>query len=160
MPRKPTLALLAVFVVAPLPIPASAWAASSDDAPAPALKHPMPERAPAWGRPTEAVRSAFAEFHDACAAWPKDPPLAPEPPAPMPTEVDQPYVAGCQLALDPYNFGQMSLLEGGALGAAAAGIAALVFKVAKVLLFGLADVVGRGVNTLWVRRRRANGWVD
>lgn len=78
----------------------------------------------------------------------------------MPVAMDQPYVTTCQLSLDPQGFGQVFLLEGGVLGAAAAGIAALVFKVAKVLLFRLVDGVGRGMNTLWDRRRRANGWLD
>lgn len=63
MPCQPTLVLLAAFAVAPLPIGASAWATSSDDVPAPMLKHPVPERAPAWGHPTEAVRSAFEALH-------------------------------------------------------------------------------------------------
>ena len=160
MPRTPTLVLLAVFAVAPLPIAGSAWAASSDAVSAPVLKHPVPEQV-AWRRPTEAVRSAFAQFHDACAAWPNERPPASEPSSAPPAEADQPYATSCQLALDPYGFGQMSLLAGGALGAAAAGIAALVFKVAKVLLSGLVDVAGRRMNALFDRRRRrANGWVD
>lgn len=150
MPCKPSLILLAAFAVAPLPIGGSAWATSSDDVPAPMLKNSIPERAPAWGHPTEAVRSAFGALHDACAAWPKEPSLASGPSALMPAELVQPYVTSCQLSLDPQGFRLVSLLEGGLLGGAAAGIAALMFIVAKILLNRLVDMVAR----------RADGWLD
>ncbi len=162
MPRKPTsLVLAAVMAAAALSLPAPSWAAPPDADPAPAPKRPVPPAVPEWVHPPEAVRSAFAALHDACAAWPKQVPPASEPPSPLPVETDQPYASSCRLALDPDGFGKVSLLEGGALGGAVAGIAAVVFKAAKFLLFGSAEAATRGVNALWDRRRRrANGWVD
>jgi len=162
MPRKTTfLVLAAVMATAALSLPAPSWAALLEADPAPAPKRLVPPPALEWGHPPEAVRTAVVALHDACAAWPKQIPPASEPPSPLPVETDQPYASSCRLALDPEGFGQVSLLEGGALGAAAAGVAAVMFKAAKFLLFGLAEAVGRGVNAVWDRRRRrANGWVD
>ncbi len=127
---------------------------------------PEPAPAPAWGHPTEAVRTAVAALHDACAAWPKQVPLASDPPSALSGEADQPYVSICKLALDPGGFAEVSLLKGLALGAAAAGVAVVAFQLAKLVLFVLGRVVRRGLDALrrdlealWDRRPpRLGGW--
>jgi len=162
MPREPaSLVLAAVMAAAALSLPAPSWAAPPEADPVPAPKRPVPAPTPEWSHPPEAVRTATAALRDACAAWPKQLPPASDVPVASHDAADAPYVSTCDLVLDPEDFGQVSLLKGGALGAAAAGVAAVVFKAAKFLLFGLAEAVARGVNALWNRRRRrANGWVD
>ncbi len=153
--------LAAALAAASLPFMPPASAAASADTPVPALPRPAPEPLPRWGRPPEAVRNAQAALHDACAAWPKLVALGSEPPAALPTEADQQYVSSCNLVLDPEGTGQLSLLQGGALGAAAAGIAAVAFKLAKLLVFGLGGAAGRGLTGLWDRRRRRlDGWPE
>lgn len=114
---------------------------------------------PVWGHPPEAVRNAHAALRDACAAWPKVVPLASEPSVPLVAEVDQQYASSCHLALDLAGFNRGLLLQGIWLGAIAAGIAAVVFKVAKLLLFGLGEAAGRGLTGLW-DRRRLDGWPE
>ena len=160
MTRKRIAVSLVAFVAAAplLPSPV-AWASPSADSSAPprAVPNPMP----VWGHPPEAVRNAQAALRDACAAWPKQVPLASEPSAPLGVEEDQPYVSSCHLALDPEGSNRDALLLGGLLGATAAGIAAAVFKVAKLLLFGLGKAASRGLNALWDRRRRRlDGWPE
>ena len=104
---------------------------------------------------------ASAALHDACAAWPKQVPLASGPLVALPGEADQPYVSSCNLALDPGGCAEFSLLKGLALGAAVAGIALVALKAATLLLLGLVETVNRRMNALWDRRRRrANGWVN
>ncbi len=161
MPRKPTLFILAAFAVAPLPLSGPSWAASSDAVSMPVEAPPLPLPAPMWGHPPEAVRTAVAALHDACAAWPKQVPTAVEPSYPPAVMDDAPYVSACKYALDAESFSQPYMLAGGALGAAAAGIAFVAFKAAYVFLFGLIDAMGRSLSALQDRRRRrANGWVD
>lgn len=153
--------LAAALAAASLPLTLPASAAASADTPVPALPHTGPEPLPRWGRPPEAVRNAQAALRDACAAWPKLVPLGSEPPAALPAQADQQYVSSCNLVLDPEGTGQLSLLQGGALGAAAAGIAAVAFKLAKFLVFGLGGAAGRGLTGLWDRRRRRlDGWPE
>ena len=154
------LILAAALATASLPLMPPASAAVSADTPA-ALPRAAPEAMPRWGRPPEAVRNAQAALRDACAAWPKLVPLGSEPPTALLTQADQPYVSSCNLLLDPEGTGQFSLLQGGALGAAAAGIAAVAFKLAKLLVFGLGGAAGRGLTGLWDRRRRRlDGWPE
>ena len=162
MSRPPTpFILAAALAAASLPFTPPASAAPSADTPVPALPRTGPEPLPRWGRPPEAVRDAHAALRDACEAWPKLVPLASEPPAAVPTQADQQYVSSCNLVLDPEGTGQLSLLQGGALGAAAAGIAAVAFKLAKFLVFGLGEAAGRGLTGLWDRRRRRlDGWPE
>ncbi len=155
------LILAAALAVASLPLMPPASAAVSADTPAAALPRAAPEPIPRWGRPPEAVRNAVAALRDACAAWPKLVPLASEPSVPLATGEDQQYVSSCHLALDPEGSSQSLLLQGGALGATAAGIAAVVFKVAKLLLFGLGGAASRGLTALRDRRRcRLDGWPE
>jgi len=162
--RNITSVVLASFIIVPVLLSGPLWAASAEAAePAPVLQRPLPAPTPApvWGHPTEAVRMASAALHDTCAAWPKQVPLASDPPVALPGEADQPYVSSCNLALDPGGFAEFSLLKGLALGAAAAGIALVVIKATTLLLLGLVETVNRRMNTLWDRRRRrANSWVD
>lgn len=164
MSRNTTSLMLAAFTVVPVVLSGPSLAASSEAAePAPALKRPLPAPTPlpVWGHSTETVRTAYAAVHDACAAWPKQVPLASDPASALSGEADEPYVSICKLALDPGGFAEVSLLKGLALGAAAAGIALVVFKAATLLLLGLVETVNRRMNALWDRRRRrANGWVD
>jgi len=153
--------LAAALAAASLPLMPPASAAASADTPAAALPRAAPEPMPKWGRPPEAVRNAVAALRDACAAWPKLVPLASERSVLLAAEEDQQYVSSCHLALDPEGSSQSLLLQGGALGAAAAGIAAVVFKVAKLLLLGLSGAASRGLTALWDRRRRRlNGWPE
>ncbi len=164
MSRKTTSFMLAAFTVAPSLLSGTSWAASPEAAePAPVLKRslPAPTPAPVWGHSTEAVRTASAALHDAGAAWPKQVPLASDPPIALSGEADQPYVSSCNLALDPGGFAEFSLPKGVALGAAAAGIALVVLKATTLLLLGLVETVNRRMNALWDRRRhRANSWMD
>lgn len=153
------LVLAAALAAASLPLMPPASAATSADTPVPALPRSAPEPLPRWGRPPEAVRNAAAALRDACAAWPKLVPLGSEPPAAPLTQADQQYVSSCNLALDPEGTGQLSLLQGGALGAAAAGIAAVAFKLAQFLVFGLGGAASRGLHALW-DRRRLDGWPE
>ena len=162
MSRKTTSLMLAAVTVVPVLLSGTSWAVPPEAAePAPVLKRPLPEPAPApaWGRPTEAVRTAFAALHDACAAWPKQVLLASDPPSALSGEADQPYVSSCNLALDPGGFAEVSLLKGLALGAAAAGVAVIAIQLAKLVLFVLGRVVRRGLDALWDRRPpRLGGW--
>lgn len=164
MSRETTSLMLAAFTAVPVLLSGPSWAVRPEAAePAPVLNRPVPTPTPppVWGHSTEAVRTASAALYDACAVWPKQVPLASDPANALSGEADEPYVSLCKLALDPGGFAEVSLLKGLALGAAAAGIAVLVFKVANRLLFGLVEMVGRGMNALWDRRRRrADGWVD
>lgn len=155
MTRKHIAFSLAAFSAAAPLLPLPAVSASSADQPAPT----RPVADAKWGRPPEAVRNAQAALRDACAAWPKQVPLASEPSVLPATEEDQPYVSSCHLALDPEGSSQSLLLQGGALGAAAAGIAAVVFKVARLLLFGLGGAASRGLNALR-DRHRLGGWPE
>lgn len=160
MTRKRIAASLVAFVAAAplLPSPAVSASPSTDHLAFPPAG-PMP--APRWGHPPEAVRNAQAALRDACAAWPKVVPLALEPSVPLVAEEDQQYASSCHLALDLAGFNQGLLLQGIWLGAIAAGIAAVVFKVAKLLLFGLGEAAIRGLNALWDRRRRRlDGWPE
>ena len=155
MSCKPALLALAALAAAtPLSVPAPVWAEPSPGQPAPGLAPPRPGSIPTWSHPPEAVRAAVAALHDACAAWPKQTLPAAEPPSSPPAEADQPYVESCSLALDPGGFAQLSLLQGGALGAIAAGLAFVAFQAAKLLLSGLTAVIARGMDALWGRRRR------
>jgi len=164
MSRHTTRLVLASFIIVPVLLSGPSWAASPEAAePAPVLQRPLPAPTPApvRSRPTEAIRTASAALHDACAAWPEQVPLASDPPVVLPGEADQPYVSSCNLALDPGGFAEFSLLKGVALGAAAAGIALVVLKAATLLLLGLVETVNRRMNALWNRRRRrANSWMD
>ncbi len=136
-------------------------AAASADTPAATSPSAAPEPMPRWSRPPEAVRNAVAALRDACAAWPKLVPLASESSVPLAAEEDQPYASSCHLALDPKGASQSLLPQGGALGATAAGIAAVAFKVAKLVLFGLGGAASRGLNALRDRRRRrVDGWPE
>ena len=128
-PFAPFIVAAALAAFWPLMPPAAA----SADTPAAASPSAAPEPMPRWGRPPEAVRNAAAALRDACAAWPKLVPLASEPSVLMTAEEDQPYVSSCHLALNPEGVSQSLLLQGGALGATAAGIAAVMFKVAKLV---------------------------
>lgn len=153
--------LAAALASASLPLMPPASAAASADTPAAALPSAAPEPMPRWGRPPKAVRNAVAALRDACAAWPKLVPLASGPSVLMTAEEDQPYVSSCHLALDPESDSQSLLLQGGALGATAAGIAAVAFKIAKIVLFGLGGAASRGLNALRDRRRRrVDGWPE
>lgn len=139
MSCKPTfLTLAALAVVAPLPVPAPVWAEPSPDQPAAGLNRPPPGSVQTWNHPPEAVRAAVAA----------------EPPSSPSAEADQPYVVSCSLALDPGGFAQLSLLQSGALGAIAGGLAFFAFQVAKLLLSGLTTMVAHGMTALWDRRRR------
>jgi hypothetical protein len=159
-PLTPSI-LAAALAAASFPLSPPASAAASADAPVSALPRAAPEPLPRWGRPPEAVRNAHAVLRDACAAWPKLVPLGSEPPSALLAQADQQYVSSCNLVLDPEGTGQLSLLQGGALGAAAAGIAAVAFKLAKFLVFGLSGAAGRGFTALWNRRRRRlDGWPE
>ena len=109
--------LAAALAAASFPLTPPASATASADTPVPALPRAAPEPLPRWGRPPEAVRNAQAALRDACAAWPKLIPLGSEPPAARLAQADQQYVSGCNLVLDPEGTGQLSLLQGGALGA-------------------------------------------
>jgi len=149
----------AALAAASWPLMPTASASASADTPAVASPSAAPEPMPRWGRPPEAVRNSVAALRDACAAWPKLVPLASEPSVLMTAEADQPYVSSCHLALDPEGASQSLLLQGGALGATAAGIAVAMFKFAKIVLFGLGGAAGRGLSALWDRRRRrVDGW--
>ena len=152
MTRKRFVAsLVASVAAAPLLPSTAAWATP------PVVPKPMA----VWGHPPEAVRNAQAALRDACAAWPKVVPLTSEPSVPLVAEEDQQYASSCRLALDLAGFNQGLLLQGIWLGAIAAGIAAVVFKVAKLLLFGLGEAASRGLNALWDRRRRRlDGWPE
>ena len=104
---------------------------------------------------------AVAALHDACAAWPKQTLPVAEPSSSLPAEADQPYVESCSLVLDPGGFAQLSLLQGGALGAMAGGLAFVAFQVARFLLSGLVNMIARGMTVLWDRRRRClDGWPE
>ena len=153
MTRKRIVASLAASVAATplLPLPAVSASPSADHS---AFPPAGPVPAPRWGQPPEAVRAAVAALHDACATWPKQTPPAAELPSSPPVEADQPYVESCSLALDPGGFAQLSLLQGGALGAIAAGLAFVAFKAAKLLLSGLTAMVAHGMTALWSKRRR------
>ena len=155
MPCKSALlALAALAASAPLSVPAPVWAGPSPGQPAPEFTPPRPGLTPTWSHPPEAVRAAVAALHDACAAWPKQTLPAAEPPSSPPAEADQPYVESCSLALDPGGVARLSLLQGRALGAMAAGLAFVAFQAAKLLLSGLIAVNAHGMNALWGRRRR------
>lgn len=159
MSCKPALlALAALAAAAPLSVPAPVWAGPSSSQLAPEFTPPRPGSPPTWSHPPEAVRAAVAALHDACAAWPKETLPAAEPPSSPSAEADQPYVESCSLALDPGGFAQLSLLQGGALGAIAAGLAFVAFQAAKLLLSGLTAVISYGVDALWGRlRHRIHG---
>jgi len=169
MSRNTTRLMLAAFTVAPSLLSGTSWAVPPEAAePAPVLNRPVPTPTPppVWGHSTEAVRTSYAAVHDACAAWPKQVPLALDPSIALSSEADEPYVSICKLALDPRGFAEVSLLKGFALGAAAAGVAVVVFQLAKLVLFGLGRVVRRGLDALrrglealWDRRPpRLGGW--
>ena len=162
MSCKPALlAVAALAAAAPLSVPAPVWAEPSPGQPAPGLTPPRPGSTPTWSHPPEAVRAAVTALHDACAAWPKQTLPAAEPPSLLPAEADQPYVESCSLAPDPGGFAQLSLLQGGALGAIAAGLAFVAFQAAKLLLSGLVNVTAHGITALWDRhRRRLDGWPE
>ena len=157
--KRIAVSLVAFLAAAPLlPSPAAGASPSADTS---ALPRAVPKPMPVWSHPPEAVRNAQAALRDACAAWPKVVPLASEPSVPLVAEEDQQYASSCHLALDLAGFNQGLLLQGIWLGAIAAGIAAVVFKVAKLLLLGLGEVANRTLNALWDRRRRRlDGWPE
>jgi len=169
MSRNTTRLMLAAVTVAPVLLSGTSWAVPPETAePAPVLNRPVPTPTspPVWGHSTEAVRTAYAAVRDACAAWPKQVPLASDPSIALSGEADEPYVSICKLALDPRGFAEVSLLKGLAFGAAAAGVAVVAFQIAKLVLFVLGRVVRRGLDALrrglevlWDRRPpRLGGW--
>ncbi len=158
MSRRPTILVLAALALTPVPFSGSAWAASSDAA-SPVAAPPRPVAVPVWVHPPEAVRTAASALHDACAAWPKRLPSESETSSPRLGSDELRQADACSLALDPENFAWNYRLEGGVIGAAAAGISLVAFKVMHVLSFGLLGL-GRGVFTAQVKRHPgANGWM-
>lgn len=154
MPRTPGLIILAALATAPLLPSSRSWAASPDAAPPLPAVPPVPRPAPVWGQPPDAVRTAVAALYDACAAWPKLIPPATGPATPPPDADALRHAGACSFVLDPASYEFGTLLEGGALGAAAAGLSVLVYRVASVVLFTLFDAVARGLLALWTRRPR------
>ena len=159
--RKTTLFALAALAAMPLSLPSPAWATPLETAPAAPARPSMPLPAPRWNHPPEAVRTAAAALHDACAAWPKQIPAVLDPSTTPSGAEDLPYERACTVALDAEGFVQVTLLQGGALGATAAGIAVAMFLVAKFLLFGLVQVIAHGLTIVWDRyRRRSDRWAE
>jgi hypothetical protein len=158
MPRTPILVILAALAASPLLPSSQAWAASPDAAPAPLTVPPVPTPAPAWGHPPDAVRTAVTALYDACAAWPKLIPPTTGPAAPPPDADALRHANACNFALDPASYEFGTLLEGGILGAAGAGISVVVYQVARAVLSKLFEAVAGGLLALWTRRpRRAHG---
>ena len=79
MSCRNTILPLAALLAGPLLLPTSASAESS--APAVAARPPLPVPE-VWSVPPEAVRSAAAALHSACAAWPRQVPVTLEPNSP------------------------------------------------------------------------------
>lgn len=165
MMRRCLPVVLAALAVASLVLPSKpAWAA---DPPAVEPSRLTPPRQPVWtGPPPETVSAATAMLHDACAGWPKH--------VPSGSEVDTHdldltgarVARACDFALDPEDYTDRAMLNGGVLGAIAAGLAVVAFQLAKLLLFVLGrvmrrglDALRRGVEALWDRRPpRFGGW--
>lgn len=162
MSQRPTVLILATLALAPVPFPASAWAsawaASSDAASTPIAAPPRPAPVPVWVHPPEAVRTATAALHDACAGWPKQLPTEGETSPPRQDSEESRQADACSLALDPEGFAWSYRLEGGVIGAAAAGISLVAFKAMHALLFGLLGL-GRRVFAAQGKRHHNAGWM-
>ena len=151
MSRHSIILVLATLAVAPVPLSRPAWASSPDAGFMPTAAPTVPSPAPAWsGHPPEDVRTAAAALHDACTAWPKQVRLATELPRPLDRDASE-HARACNFALDPDNYAFSTMLEGGVFGAAAAGLAAVSFAVAKIMMWWLLEALARGFAALWNR---------
>lgn len=159
MSRRPTVLVLAALALASVPFSGSAWAASSDAASTPLAAPPRPVPVPVWVHPPEAVRTAASALHDACAAWPKRLPSESETSSPRLGSDEFRQADACSLALDPENFAWSYRLEGGVIGAAAAGISLVAFKVMNALMFILLGLGRRVFAARDKRHHGANGWM-
>ncbi len=167
MMRKSLPVILAALAVTPLMLPSkSAWAADPQ-AVEPSRLTPPRLPVPVWtGPPPETVSAAIATLHDACAGWPKQ--------VPSSSEVDTRYLdltgarvaRACDFAFDAEDYTDRAMLNGGAFGAIAAGLAVVAFQLAKLALSilgrvvrGGLDALRRGLEALWDRRPpRLGGW--
>ncbi len=160
MKRKYLPAILAALAVTPLMLPFKPASAADPQAVEPSRLTPPRRPVPVWaGPPPETVSAAVATLHDACAGWPKQVPSSSEADLP-PLDLTEARVAqACSFALDPENYGNVAMLNGGALGAIAAGLAVVAFQLAKLVLSVVGRVVRRGLDALWDRRPpRLGGW--
>ncbi len=158
MSCRNTILPLAALLAGPLLLPLSA----SAEGPAPAVavrpSLPVPE---VWSVPPEAVRSAAVMLHSACAAWPRQVPVAPESNSP-PLARDKPAEATlCEAALDPAGHRMFLMLLGGLFAMLGVGAAVGAYATVATLFRLLGVALERAALALWDRRpRRQRGWYE
>lgn len=153
-----TILALAALLAGPLLLPLPAGA--DEPAPAVATRPPLPVPR-GWSIPPEAVRSAAATLHSACAAWPRRVPVAPETNSP-PLAPDKPAEATlCEAALDPADHGLNLMLWGSFLAMLGVGAALGAYGTIATLFRLLGIALERIAFYLWDRLpRRQCGWYE
>ena len=159
MSRRNATLPLAALLAGPLLLPLPAHA--EDPAPAVAARIPPPVPM-GWSITPEAVRSAAATLHSACAVWPRQVPVAPEPNSP-PLARDKPAEATlCEAALDPADHRMFLMLLGGLFAMLGVGAAVGAYATVATLFRLLGVALERAALALWDRRprRRQRGWYE
>lgn len=156
MSCRNTILPLAALLAGPLLLPLPARA--EDPVPAGSTRPPLPVPA---GRsvPPEAVRSAAATLHSACAAWLRQVSVTPEHNSP-PLARDKPAEATlCEAVLDPADHRIFLMLWGGILAMLGIGVAFGAYATVAGFLRLLGVALERAVLALWNRLpRRQRGW--
>ena len=158
MSCRKTILPLAALLAGPLLLPISVSA--EEPVPAVAARPPLPVPE-GWSVPPEAVRSAAAMLHSACAAWPRQVPVTLEPNSP-PLARDKPAEATlCEAVLDPADHRMNLMLWGGFLAMLGMGAAVGAYATVATLFRLMGVALERAALALWDRLpRRQRGWYE